>query len=112
MAEFRSDAVQRDALVIVLGQDGFEVGELSGELARGEQARTDAEEKSGVVFGELDGFGVGGIEQGLEFVHRFFGDEGFHLAGDAFEFFSAALAVSQAVTVGGDHGDRLGLEQH
>ncbi len=55
--------VQRNALVVVFGQDGFEVGELSGELARGEQARSDAEEESGIVLGELNIFGVGGIEQ-------------------------------------------------
>ena len=72
----------------------------------------DAEEQRGVVFGELDGLGVGGIEQGLQFVHRFFRDQSFHFAGDAFEFLAGALTVGEAMSVGRDHGDGLGLQQH
>ena len=104
-------ALDEDRLGDVFGQHGFVVGELAGELARGQQARADAEEERGFVFGEVDGLDVG-VEQGLEFVHRFLRDQRLHLAGDAFELFSGALDVGEAMAVGGHHGDRLGLEDH
>lgn len=61
---------------------------------------------------QLDGLGVGGVEQGLQFVHRFFRDQSFEFAGDAFKFFTGAFAVGEAMSVGRDHGDGLRLDQH
>ncbi len=105
-------AVYGDALAIVLGQDSFVVGELAGELARGQQARADAEVERGFIFGKVDRLGVCTVEQRFQLVHGFLGDEGFHLARDAVEFFAAALNMREAMAVGGDHGDGLRLEHH
>src|SRR5579871_1956576 len=79
-------AVESGEFVVVLGKDGFEVGELAGELARGEQARADAEEEGGFVLGKVNAFDFGGVDEGLQLVHALFGDEGLHLAGHAFNF--------------------------
>ena len=97
-------------LLLSRGEDGLVVGELAGELAAGEDAVADAEEEGGVVVGEVEGFGVGGAEEGVEFGEGLAGDEGLLLAGDAVEDLAEFFDVGEAVAVGGDHGHGLGLE--
>ena len=97
-------------LLLSRGQDGLVVGELAGELAAGEHAAADAEEERLLVVGELDGLGVGGVEQASELAERLARDEGLLFAGDAFECFAELFDVGEAVAVGGDHGHGLGLE--
>ncbi len=56
-------AADDDELVVVARQDGLVVGELAGELAAGEHAAADAEEERLVVVGEVEGLGLGGVQQ-------------------------------------------------
>src|SRR5204862_541200 len=56
-------AIYGDALAVVLGQDSFVVGELSGELARGQQARADAGGERGFIFGKVDCLGACAVTQ-------------------------------------------------
>src|SRR6202008_2918769 len=74
---FRADD---DELVVVARQNGFVVGELAGELARGEDALADAEEELVLIVGELDLLGVGARQQRLQFSERLARDEGLLLA--------------------------------
>ena len=103
-------AADDDEAGVVAGHDCFVVGELAGELAGAEGSVTDAEEEPEVVVGEFDVFCVGGIEQGLELGEGFAGDEDAFFAGDAFEGLFGLFDEGEPVAVGGDHGDRLGLE--
>ena len=70
----------------------------------------DAEEEPEVVVGELYVFGFGGVQEGLDFGEGFAGDEDAFFAADAFEGLLWFFDEGEAVAVGGDHGDRLGLE--
>ena len=105
-------AIDCDQFVIVLGQHGFEIGELSGQLPRSQQPRPDTEVEGRFIFGELDHFHVRRIHQRFQFIHRFFGDQRLHLPGDALEFLTAPFNVGQAVPIRRDHGNGLRLQHH
>ena len=104
---FRADD---DELGVVAGEDGFVVGELAGELAAGEDAAAYFEEEGLVVVSELERGGVGGGEQAGELGEGLAGDQGLLFAGDAVEGLAQGFDVGEAVTIGGDHGHGLGLE--
>jgi len=97
-------------LIVVAGHDGFEVGELAGELARAQRAMADAEEEGVLVVGEFDLFGLGVGEQLLQLLEGLAGDEDALLAADAFENLVGLFDIGEAMAVGGDHGQRLGLD--
>ena len=110
MADIKIFRPDDDEFVVVARQDGFVVGELAGELARGEDAAADTEEEGLLVVGELDGFDLGGVEEREQLAEGLARDEGFLFAGDAGEGFAELFDVGEAVTVGGDHGHGFGLE--
>ena len=69
-----------DALVVLLGKHRLIVGELAGELARGEQTGAETEEESGLVFGKLHKFDLRGVEQREQLDHCLARDQGLQLA--------------------------------
>ena len=97
-------------LGVVAGHDGLEVRELPGELAGAECAVADAEEQSVFVIGEVHFVSVGGREQLLQFLEGLAGDEDTLLAADTFKGLVGLFNKGKAVTVGGDHSERLRLD--
>jgi len=71
---------------------------------------SDAEEEGVLVVGELDFFGFSVVEELLQLLEGLARDEDALLAADAFEDFVGLFNVGKAVAVGGDHGERLGLD--
>ena len=70
----------------------------------------DLEEQVAFVFGKIDlRVGAGGAGKFFNFVHGFLGDQDFHFAVEAGEFL-VGFGERQAMAVGGDHGERVGLQ--
>jgi hypothetical protein len=70
----------------------------------------DAEEERVLVVGKLDLVGFGVVEQLLELLERLAGNEDALFAADAFEVLVGLFDEGEAVAVGGNHGERLGLD--
>jgi hypothetical protein len=97
-------------LGVVARHDRLKVGELAGELAGAERAVADTEEECVLVVGKLDGLGLGGVEQLLQFLERFARNQHTLFAADAFEVLVGLFDVGEAMAIGGDHGERLSLD--
>jgi len=97
-------------LGVVARHHGFKVRELAGELARAQGTRANAEEERVLVVGKLDGLGVGIVEQLLQLLQGLARNQHALFATDAGQGLVDLFDKGQAVTVGGDHGQRLGLQ--
>ncbi len=97
-------------LGVVARHHGLKVGELAGELARAQGAMADAEEQRVLVVGKLDLFGIGVRQQLLQLLQGLARNEHALFAADAFEGFVGLFDKREAMAVGRDHGQRLGLD--
>ena len=93
IAEFSSSPCTGQ-LAVVLRQHGFEVRELSGQLARGQQAllRYGRREWNRLSRTRWCSASVES-QQRLQLVHRFFRNQGLQFSANAFEFLAGAFSM-------------------